>query len=181
MCLAACGGAEGGTAQDERARQDWEALAGASFEVKILSDLGQETLEYTLDYVYNKEDTDRFTITSPEALAGISATIAGEDAPALTLQYEDTALDAPGPSRQGLTPADSVPCLLAALRTGSPAESWTESADGKKLTTLKYIDEQEDGTVTREVWLDGTAPVRAEVYWDGARVLTMTFSGWQAA
>lgn len=161
-------------------RDYWDKLEKAAFTTDITSNLGQSTLEYKLDYVYNKNDSDTFTITAPEVLSGITASIAGEGAGILTLQYDGTALDAPGPSRAGLTPADAVPYLLRDLRTASPTESWTESADGAKYNVLKYEHEDEsDGSrVTRQIWLSGNTPVRAEIYADGECVLTLLFSAW---
>lgn len=159
-------------------QQHWETLDSAQFETKIVSNLEQSTLEYTLEYCYNKEDSDVFTITEPEALRGIQATIAGGDTAAITLQYDGTELDAPGPTRAGVTPADVVPYLLRSLRSGSPAEAWEERADSESYEVLKFISESDEGTVTQQIWLRDSIPVRAEVYADGTLALTLTFANW---
>lgn len=178
LVLGACSAGKGENAGGAQAQKHFAALPGASFHVEILSDLGKSTLAYQYDYAYNSKGNDTLTLTAPEALAGITATIAGEEAPALTLQYEGTALDAPGPSKAGLTPADVIPYLFAELRNGSPTEIWTERADGVTLDVLKYVREDDDGTITRQVWLNGGAPQRAECYWNDALVLTCTFDSW---
>ena len=54
-------------------------------------------------------------------------------------------------------------------------ESWRESADGTALTVLHYRSESGDETIEKLVWLreDNMQPVYAELYADGARVLTI--------
>lgn len=177
--LCACGVGNGTNTDGTQVQKRFAALSEASFHVEILSDLGKSTLAYQYDYAYNSKGNDTLTLTVPEPLAGITATIAGEDAPALTLQYEGTALDAPGPSKAGLTPVDVIPYLFAELRSGSPTETWTERADGTTLDVLKYVREDDDGTITRQVWLNDGTPQRAECYWNDALVLTCTFDDWK--
>ena len=111
-------------------------------------------------YAYNKEDVDVFTITAPESVSGVSGRIAGDSEATLALQYDDLVLDDARPVRPGMTPAD---------------ESWRESADGTALTVLHYRSESGDETIEKLVWLreDNMQPVYAELYADGARVLTI--------
>ena len=79
------------------------------------------------------------------------------------------------PQRTGLTPADAMFCLLDDLRTGEPAQVWSESASGTELAVLKYEYDSEDGKIEKQVWLtrQGLQPVYAELYADGTRVLTI--------
>ena len=109
LALSGCGSAP---ADGQTVREHFETLAGFEAELKILSDLGQSVLEYQVDYVYNREDNDTFTITAPESLAGIGGTIAGTDNASFTLQYDGLALDDAMPQRTGLTPADALFCLM---------------------------------------------------------------------
>lgn len=51
VLLAACGAAQETGADDVQAYYD--GLQSAAFQVKILSDLGESTLEYQADYEYN--------------------------------------------------------------------------------------------------------------------------------
>lgn len=172
VLLCGCGGAQ---TDGEAVRAHFDALPGFEAHLKILSDLGQSVLEYEMDYVYNKEDTDSFTITAPESLSGIGGTIAGTDSASFTLQYDGLSLDDAMPQRTGLTPADAMFCLLDDLRTGEPAQVWSESASGTELAVLKYEYDSEDGKIEKQVWLtrQGLQPVYAELYADGTRVLTI--------
>ena len=130
LALSGCGSAP---ADGQAVREHFETLAGFEAELKILSDLGQSVLEYQVDYVYNREDNDTFTITAPESLAGIGGTIAGTDNASFTLQYDGLALDDAMPQRTGLTPADALFCLMNDLRTAEPVPLWTERSDGASL------------------------------------------------
>ena len=154
-------------------RAHFEELAGFTAQIKILSDLGDYVLEYELDYVYNRDDADTFSITAPASLAGISGTIAGTDSSAFSLQYDGMTLDDAMPQRTGLTPADALFCLLGDLRNAAPVQQWTEQ--GNRLLVLRYETDGEDGKIEKQVWLteNGCQPVYAELYAAGERVLTI--------
>ncbi len=168
----------GGTAGAESVRAHFEALDAAE---ELMSDLGDSVLEYQMDYVYDREGNDQFTITAPESLAGIGGTIAGTDSAQFTLQYDGLSLDDAMPQRTGLTPADGLFCLLNDLRTAQPVQIWSESASGTDFLVLRYEGEDEDGTVEKQVWLteQGMQPAYAELYADGSRVLTIRVTAWQ--
>lgn len=171
VVLSGCGG---DTAADaSTVRTHFEELAGFEAHLKILSDLEQSVLEYEVDYVYNKEDNDAFTITAPDSLAGIGGTIAGTDSASFVLQYDGLVLDDAMPQRVGLTPADALFCLLDDLRRAEPAQVWTEKTSGVELLVLRFVQDSDDGKVEKQVWLtkQGYQPVCAELYADGERVL----------
>ncbi len=138
-------------------------------------------LEYEMDYNYNKEDADTFTITAPESLAGIGGRIAGTDNGAFSLQYDGMVLDDAMPQRTGLTPADGLFCLLSDLRNSEPEQQWTEQASGTELLVLRYAEDGTDGKIEKQVWLteNGRQLVCAELYADGKRVLTIQVMSYQ--
>ena len=123
-------------------------------------------MAFELDYAYNKEDVDVFTITAPESVSGVSGRIAGDSEATLALQYDDLVLDDARPVRPGMTPAD---------------ESWRESADGTALTVLHYRSEIGDETIEKLVWLreDNMQPVYSELFADGTRELSIRFTSYQ--
>ncbi len=127
-----------------------------------------------MEYVYNKDGNDTFTITAPESLEGISGTIAGTDSEGFSLQYDGMALDDAMPQRPGLTPADGFYVLLADLRTEEPSQLWTENVSGETLTALRYESNQNGVNVEKQVWLSNDLnPVCAELFADGDRVITI--------
>ncbi len=138
-------------------------------------------MAFELDYAYNKEDVDVFTITAPESVSGVSGRIAGDSEATLTLQYDDLVLDDARPVRPGMTPADAVFGVVCALRDTPADESWRESADGTALTVLHYRSESGDETIEKLVWLreDSMQPVYAELFADGTRELSIRFTSYQ--
>ena len=85
------------------------------------------------------DGASRVTILEPASVAGISATLEGENA---VLQYEDVALDALLPKRQGYAPADALHFLLEDLKSAMP-ESWGREED---LLVLEYVSVFSDNT-----------------------------------
>ncbi len=181
LLAAVLSGCSGAGADAESVRAHFDALAGFDAHLKISTDLDESVLEYEIDYEYHKEDVDSFAITAPESLAGIGGTIAGGDSASFTLQYDGLSLDDAMPQRTGLTPADAMFCLLDDLRTGEPAQIWSENVSGTDLTVLKYEQDSEDGRIEKQVWLteQGLQPVCAELYADGERVLTIQVTAYQ--
>ena len=159
------------SAEDVRAH--FASLDSCTAHLKIISDLDESVLEFESDYVYNREDSDSFTLTAPESVAGIGGRISGEKNGAFTLQYNDLQLDDIAPRHTGLTPADAWFCLLNDLRHAVPAQVWSERTNGESLLVLRY--ENADDSVEKQVWLrqSDLQPVYAELYEDGARVLTI--------
>lgn len=124
-----CGcGTDENSGEDVRAH--YENISGFSAHVKILSETDDFTMAFELDYAYNKEDVDVFTITAPESVSGVSGRIAGDSEATLALQYDDLVLDDARPVRPAWTPADAVFGVVCALRDTPADESWRESADG---------------------------------------------------
>lgn len=178
LLLCGCTGNDAGQTSMRSISEHYETVNGFTARVKILSDLGDSTLEYTADFEYNKEDSDKMTLVTPESLSGIQISIAGQDVSQLTIQYADTVLDTGMSPRPGMTPADAVPALLYDLRVSEPAEVWEESVGGVPMTVARYESEDEQGRVSRQVWLtrDSLRPSCAELYADGERVLQLFFS-----
>ena len=154
VLLCGCGRSAEMSAEDVRAH--FASLDSCTAHLKIISDLDESVLEFESDYVYNREDSDSFTLTAPESVAGIGGRISGEANGAFTLQYNDLQLDDIAPRHTGLTPADA-----------------SEHTNGESLLVLRY--EKADDSVEKQVWLrqSDLQPVYAELYADGARVLTI--------
>lgn len=178
--LGGCSG-EKESSLDARIRQTFEELPAFTAEVKFLSDLGSSTLEYGGLYEYQKEGSDQLTLHTPEALDGIVIRVSGETADAMTVQFEDTVLDAGMPARAGVTPADAVPSILDALRAAAPQETWEETVGGVKMAAARYEAEDEQGKIMYQIWLtrDSLRPSYAECYADGERVLQIFFRDYQ--
>ncbi len=179
VLLCGCSRSTGASIEDVRAH--FAALDSCTAHLKIISDLDESVLEFESDYVYNKEDSDSFILTAPESIAGIGGTIAGEENGTFTLQYNDLHLDDIAPRRTGLTPADGWYCLLNDLRYNAPAQMWNERANGENLLVLRYVQENGEESVNKQIWLrqSDLQPVCAELYEDSTLVLTIQVESYQ--
>lgn len=179
--LILCGGCSKAVSDDVDVRNYWSTVETKQADLKISTNLGDTALEYQLEYVYNGNDSDNFTITYPESLAGISGKVSGNGADGLTLQYADTILDDMMPVRSGMTPADAFSAIVCCLRDDAPTETWTETVSEQTLLVMRYEDADAIGSIARQVWLtaDGTQIVYAEVYDDTECLLTITVTGYQ--
>lgn len=163
-------------------RTHYAALTHAEMSAKILSDLADSTLEYTVEYEYNKEDNDLLTVTAPEALAGVQLTLSGSTPDTFVLQYADASLDfqMDGAVR-GLTPADAIGALFSDLGQGEPTECARERVRETPVLCLKYETLDQQPAVAKSVWLreNDLAPVCAELFQDGRKLLTLFFQQYQ--
>ena len=73
VLLCGCGRSAEMSAEDVRAH--FASLDSCTAHLKIISDLDESVLEFESDYVYNREDSDSFTLTAPESVAGIGGRV----------------------------------------------------------------------------------------------------------
>ena len=114
------------------------------------------------------------TVLAPAHLEGLSAVFEGEDC---SLCYEDYVLDAGTLGESRLSPAEILPRLMDALRTGYLLEQGVESANGEELLRLCMETEAQGIDQYWTIWLreDGT-PVVAEVSEKNELIFRMEFT-----
>lgn len=137
------------------------AAQSCEMEAELCCEWETEQRRYTLHCLWQPEGESRVTVRQPEELAGLSAVFDGESC---TLCYEDQVLDAGTLGESGLSPAEVLPRLMEALRTGWLLEESREERNGEALLRLT-LETEEDGVKQYwTVWLreDGT-PAAAEV------------------
>lgn len=174
LLLCSLSGCKNSAPDSESIRTHFRELTGCETHVKILSDLDETVLEYEMDYTYQKDQNDSFTITAPASLKGIGGTIAGQGDDGFSLQYDGMELDDAMPLRTGFTPADCLFWLLADLRENEPVQQWSETVSGQPLLVLRYESEDKAGPTAKQIWLTADLqPVCAELYTDGKRLLAV--------
>ena len=144
------------------------SAGGCMFSCDVSADVGGAVYEFSMDCAYI-DGKGSFTVTAPESIAGIAATVDDDGA---TLHFDDIELTL-GEMAEGHLAPLSVPWLL-----GSAWQSDYISAAGQenglcRVTILKGYDDNE---ITIETYLSDGVPVRAEASVDGTRVLTMEIS-----
>ena len=164
-----CGKAE----RRETLQEHYGALTSAELTANIVCHLPEETRQFTVQCTYDAGGDSSVAITAPAELAGITATVSGED---LTLSYGDLALSAG--SLTDLCPANCLPWLLRAAAEGYVLEEGGETVgdtpclrlaldttgpDGKKVVCTAWFDEATLSPVYAEFTMADQLVLSAEI------------------
>ena len=125
---------------------------------------------FSVTCVYHKGAGSTTTVSQPEELAGLSATVSGED---LTLTYEGAAL--PAGTLQEITVANCLPWLLEAAAEGYVREVSREVLEGEECLRLALETTGPDGrTVLCTGWFFSRdlTPCYVEFSRDGRLLVT---------
>lgn len=166
LLLCGCGKLE----QEAKSLQEtYAAIESLTMEAEVTYHLSGESRSFTVVSTCDKEGATT-TVTAPEELAGLSATVTGED---LLLRYEGTAL--PAGRVQELSAANCVPYLLHAVQDGYLLEYGSEIIDGMDCLRVAFDTTAGDRKILCTVWFEREtyAPCYAEFSTDGVVVLTM--------
>ena len=107
LLLAGCG--KKTASQAESLRQRYREMQAAHMEAEITCHLETENRTFTVSCDWTPTGAGT-TVTGPEDLAGLTASVSGED---LTVSYDGAALSAG--SLRDLAPANCLPWLLRAM------------------------------------------------------------------
>ena len=168
LLLCGCGRGEEEAARALQSR--WAHMASLTTESEITCHLAGESRSFTVVTTCTAEGATT-TVTAPAELAGLSATVSGEE---LLLRYEGAALSAGVP--QYLSPAACVPYLVRSVTEGYLLEYGAEMLDGLDCVRAAFDTTAPDGSkVLCTVWFETEtlAPRYTEFSTDGAVVLTI--------
>lgn len=171
--LCGCGGSD---AQMERAMALRERLLSSqevSFSTQVTADFGDETYTFGMSCKGDSRGDMEFAVTAPESISGITGNITDDGG---SLTFDNTALGF-SMLADGEVSAVSAPWLLLNTLRGGYLKSC--GMDGNDLR-LTIDDSYENDAMQLDIWLDSAdAPVRAEILWQGRRILYLTISGFQ--
>ena len=146
---------------------------GCCFEASITADYGDELYEFTMDCQGDAQGNVEFCVTSPETISGITGNIS-EAGGALT--FDDTALHFDLLAEEQLSPVSAPWILLKTLRSGYITSVCTE---GDSIR-LSIDDSYEADALQLDIWLDlQELPARAEIMYDGRRILSVAVANFQ--
>ena len=172
LLLTACGG---GKEKDPGTvlQQQYAAVAEATMEADVTCHYEGEERTYTLLCAYTPEKST-ITVMAPDNLAGISATLEGEE---LTLSYDDISLDAGSYSAAAISPVAALPKLMAAASAGYLTEQSEETVGERSCLRLAFDLSEEEGT-RYTTWFDQETllPLQSEISVDGAVVFEVAWS-----
>ena len=146
-----------------------ELLAkAATFDAEITADYGDKTYTFQMQCGVDTQGNLTFAVVQPEVISGITGTVSSGGG---KLTFDDTALAFELMADGQLSPVSGPWILMRGLRSGY-LSSGTQEAD---LYRIAVDDSYADDALHLEVWLDASnAPVAAEIYWQGRRLLTIT-------
>lgn len=165
LLLAGCG--KKTASQAESLRQRYREMQAAHMEAEITCHLETENRTFTVSCDWPPTGAGT-TVTGPEDLAGLTASVSGEE---LTVSYDGAALSAG--SLRDVAPANCLPWLLRAMEEGYLVDAGQETLEGLDCLRLALDTTAPGGKVLCTVWLGGDgAPLYAEFSQDSRVVLT---------
>lgn len=168
LLLCGCGG--GSTEEAQEAQRHYAQLQGACLEAELCCHLETESRSFTVSCNWQRDQGASTTVTAPEHLAGLTASVSGQE---LTVSYDGIALSAG--ALWDIVPANALPWLLRALSEGYLLEAGRETLEGEDCLRLSLDNSLSGGgKLLCTVWLRRAdlLPLYAEFSQDGRMVLT---------
>jgi hypothetical protein len=173
VMLSACGERTSpDQARVQEMRTIYQTMESFSAGAEITADYGEQLYTYTVELSGNVAEGS-MEVTAPENIAGTTLQWSENET---TLTYQDITLETGALTASGLSPADAVPAILAACRSGSLVECCLEGEGDEVL--FAEMENPNDESCTVSCWFnqEDCTLQRAELAENGTRVLTMVFS-----
>ena len=152
-------------------RSELLAAEGCRFLAVVTADYGDELYTFSMECEGDKAGDLAFSLSEPEALSGIAGTISDSGG---RITFEDTALCFPLLTDDQLSPASAPWILLKTLRSGYLTSAGLEE-DSLRLT---MDDTYEEDALHLDIWMgEDRMPVRADILYDGRRILSLEVEG----
>lgn len=150
-------------------QQQYQGMTGAQLSAEVVCHLSSENRTFTVACRYDREQGATTSITAPEEVKGVSATVSGEE---LTVTYDGAIL--PAGELTDVCPANCLPYLLHAAADGYVTEWGTETLEDAACLRAAFDTTAGSGEkVLCTVWFDGdNSPVYAEFSQNDRVILT---------
>lgn len=175
LALLLLGGCKGPEEELDRAMALRAKLlaSSVSFDAEITADYGDELHTFSLYCEGDTRGNLGFRVTAPETIADITGRIDGGEG---KLTFRDTALAFPLLAEDQLSPVSSPWIFYQTLRSGYLTAAGME----EDLLRLTIDDSYEEDALTLDIWLnEQDIPIRAEILYDGRRILTLEIENFQ--
>jgi hypothetical protein len=154
-------------------RTDLLNANGCSFEAQVTADFTEATYTFKMRCQSDKDGNLEFEVLEPEYISGITGAIGGDGG---KLTFDDTALTFALQTDGMLSPVGGPWVLMRALRGGYVRYCTQEEA----LLRVTMDDSYEDDALTLDLWVNGAGePVRADIYENNRRIITITVKNYQ--
>lgn len=139
---------------------------GCTFDTEVTADYGDRTYTFSAHWIADAGGNLQFEMTAPETIAGITGKIDSEGG---KLTFDETVLAFELQADGLLSPVSAPWVMMKALRSGF-VRHW--GMDGEFLRT-RIDDSYRDDALTLDIWLEGNQPVRADIFADNRRILSI--------
>ncbi len=148
-------------------RQQLTSADDCSFTAVITADYIDQVHMFTLACTANNVGDITFEVLEPESISGITGRISSDGG---KLTFDDTVLAFEHLADGQFSPVSASWVLIRALRSGYLSAC---GRDGN-YTKVLIDDSYNDDTLHLDIWLDGDhLPARAEILWQGRRILSL--------
>lgn len=173
VLLAGCTGKRDELDRVMALRAELLACDSCSFESIITADYGDALHTFRLRAEGRSTGDLGFEVQEPESIAGITGQFTGGKG---FLTFDDAALWFPNLADDQVTPVSAPWLLMKTLLGGYLRDCVTED----DLLHVCIEDSYEEDALTLDIWLDQeNCPVRAEIFHDGCRIITMEIENFQ--
>ena len=173
MCIALLlSGCMGGNQELDRAMELRALLLSnsCSFQTEITADYGDKIHTFGMYCEADSQGNVGFSVTSPDSISGITGRFSNREG---QLTFDDVALTFPLLADGQVTPV-SAPYILIKTLQGGYVRSVGLDGDYLRVT---IDDSYEEDALQVDIWLDGNnLPIRAEILYDGRRILSMAIT-----
>ena len=141
--------------------------AQVQFDTVITADYGNHLYTFSLFCQTDTSGNLKFTVTAPESIAGITGTLTASGG---EITFDDTALAFGALAEGQITPVCAPWTMLRALRSGYLNTCFQEAGSLRISVSDSYAQD----ALYLDIWLNQQdLPKRAEILWDGRRILSM--------
>ena len=171
-----CGCQKENTRTDTLQRQ-YQAIESLQISAEVVCHLSAENRPFSVECSYNKDKGATTSITAPEEVKGISATVSDDD---LTVTYDGLILSAGTVGE--ICPANCLPYLLHAVADGYVLEWGQETLEGEDCLRIAFDTTSNSGDkILCTVWFDAdNVPAYAEFAQNDTVILTARILSIQA-
>lgn len=180
LFLTGCGQGRGKDYTAEEAalqmRTQYLAAAGCEGTAVVTADYGERVYGFTLDFSWVRDGETVMTVTAPEELEGLTATVgAGES----RLEFQGVSLGTGDLTGEGLTPLEYLPAVMTNIDSGFMAESVFETQEDRETLRVLFRDAEKKAGDGLEcvLWFDRSTCdlLRAELSYYGDLVIRSDF------
>lgn len=167
VVLCGCSGADAGIGRAMKLRERLLAAESCGFQAEITADYADAVYTFSMDCRVDPDGTVHFTVTEPATISGITGTLSAEGG---KLTFDDTSLGFDLLAEEQFSPVSAPWVFMRTLRGGYLSSTVQEG----ELLRLSIDDSYEEDALRLDIWLDGSdCPVRADIMYDGRRILSL--------